>query len=157
MHYIIHFLLTLSRWCWCSRVQELSLFKTWCRVYMTTLTAGHGTHMNPAGRGSNLKVPHMESLTPCQEPRVKEREQSQECFLSKRWSSLTAHGTKPTRSALMRGCKVDLTRVLPLKYLWGGLSCLFFTQQRFNITTTLLRIRWFIGFFSHNMISNIFF
>lgn len=100
----------LSRWCWCSRVQGPSQFKTWCSVCMTELTPSHITPLTcPAlrgWRGRKFKVPHTLQTTQSQGPQMRRRARSQGCLPSRGWFSLTAHGTRPTRSAQTRDCKV---------------------------------------------------
>ena len=101
------FLPALWRWCWCSLVQGLSRSKTWCSVCTTGLTAGHMTPVNPASRGwkvRKFKAPH--TLRRARDPQARRRARSQGCIPYRGWSSLTAHGTRPTRSAPMRDCKV---------------------------------------------------
>lgn len=101
--------LSLCRWSWCSLVQGLSQFKKWCSVCMNWQTRGHvGPLMNPLQKGEKVrkfKAPHTVQRIPSR-AQMRQRALSQGRTPSKGWSSLTAHGTRPTRSAQTNDCKV---------------------------------------------------
>lgn len=100
----------LSRWCWFSLVPGLFQFRTWCWVCVTKQTASQNApSMNPAERGRNvreLEVQQTGRRSRREGARTKRRARGPGRVACRGWSSSTALGIRPTRSARTRGCKV---------------------------------------------------
>lgn len=98
------------RWFWCSPVQEPCPFKTWCSACPSDSTLV----VSPESKGWNAT--RWEEPLRRRRPPVKLTVQSR--CPSTRWSSSTAHGTRPARSARTRGCRVISSEVVRAAGVW---------------------------------------